>query len=160
MGYSPSHKGYKCLAADGRLYISKDVIFNENSFPYPTLFPEPSLITSEVPDTTSTLTVLPSSQPASSSSNKTNTLSSLPSSVSPDHSEQHASRSEQLPSTSHSQPLNVTNIDLPQDQNPILSQDQTNTTIPQDQTDLLIPILSVPVQSLALLNPELFLLFY
>jgi len=80
LGYSPSHKGYKCLAADGRLYISKDVIFNENSFPYPTLFPEPSLITSEVPDTTSTLTVLPSSQLASSSSNTNNTLSSLPSS--------------------------------------------------------------------------------
>ena len=122
MGYSPSHKGYKCLAADDRLYISKDVIFNENSFPYPTLFPEPSLITSEVPDTTSTLTVLPSSQLASSSSNTNNTLSSL-------HLIHHlfhliTVNSMQLPSTSHSQPLNVTDIDLPPDQNPILSQDQ------------------------------------
>uniref|UniRef100_A0A151UG14 Retrovirus-related Pol polyprotein from transposon TNT 1-94 n=1 Tax=Cajanus cajan TaxID=3821 RepID=A0A151UG14_CAJCA len=38
LGYSTSHKGYKCLAADGRLYISKDVIFNEAKFPYKTLF--------------------------------------------------------------------------------------------------------------------------
>ncbi|XP_020237712.1 uncharacterized protein LOC109816943 [Cajanus cajan] len=29
---------YKCLAADGRLYISKDVISNEAKFPYKTLF--------------------------------------------------------------------------------------------------------------------------
>ena len=60
LGYSPSHKGYKCLAAGGRLFISKDVTFNERVFPYPPLFPEPALLTSEVPDTASTLTVLPS----------------------------------------------------------------------------------------------------
>jgi len=34
LSYSNSHKGYKCLAADGRLYISKDVTFNERVFPY------------------------------------------------------------------------------------------------------------------------------
>ena len=27
LGYSLSHKGYKCMAEDGRMYISKDVIF-------------------------------------------------------------------------------------------------------------------------------------
>ena len=50
----------------------------------------------------------------------------------------------QLPSTSHSQPLNVTDIDLPPDQNPILSQDQTNTTIPQDQSCTFSPTDTVP----------------
>lgn len=39
LGYSSSHKGYKCLASNGRLYISKDVIFNESNFPFPHLFP-------------------------------------------------------------------------------------------------------------------------
>ncbi|KAA0045110.1 Retrovirus-related Pol polyprotein from transposon TNT 1-94 [Cucumis melo var. makuwa] len=32
--YSSSHKGYKCLSQDGRLYISRHVICYENSFPY------------------------------------------------------------------------------------------------------------------------------
>ncbi|KAI5416369.1 hypothetical protein KIW84_041438 [Lathyrus oleraceus] len=36
--YFTSHKGYRCLASNGRLYISKDVLFNELRFPYPELF--------------------------------------------------------------------------------------------------------------------------
>lgn len=38
LGYSASHKGYKCLSPSGRLYISKDVLFNESRFPYLELF--------------------------------------------------------------------------------------------------------------------------
>ncbi|KAL0546150.1 hypothetical protein IC582_016056 [Cucumis melo] len=34
LGYSSSHKGYKCLSQDGHLYISRHVIFDENSFLY------------------------------------------------------------------------------------------------------------------------------
>ena len=33
LGYSSSHKGYKCLSSSGRIYISKDVLFNELRFP-------------------------------------------------------------------------------------------------------------------------------
>ena len=62
MGYSPSHKGYKCLVTDGRIYISKDAIFNEDKFPYATLLHEPSLITPNLPEPPSTHIVLPSSQ--------------------------------------------------------------------------------------------------
>jgi len=39
LGYSPNHKGYKCLGSTGKIFISKDVIFNEIKFPYVTLFP-------------------------------------------------------------------------------------------------------------------------
>lgn len=37
IGYSPLHKGYKCLDMDsGRVYISRDVIFDEAIFPFST----------------------------------------------------------------------------------------------------------------------------
>jgi hypothetical protein len=35
VGYSSSHKGYKCLdRSSGRIYISRDVVFDENKFPF------------------------------------------------------------------------------------------------------------------------------
>lgn len=34
LDYSTSHKGYECLSPQGRLYISKDVLFNEFRFSY------------------------------------------------------------------------------------------------------------------------------
>lgn len=34
LGHFTSHKGYKCLAKDGCLYISKDVQLNEHDFPF------------------------------------------------------------------------------------------------------------------------------
>jgi histone deacetylase 1/2 len=38
MGFSPQHKGHKCLDGQGRVYISKDVVFHELKFPYMSLF--------------------------------------------------------------------------------------------------------------------------
>jgi len=39
LGYSLSHKGYKCLSSSSRIYISMDVLFIELRFPYIDLFP-------------------------------------------------------------------------------------------------------------------------
>ena len=43
LGYSSLHKGYKCLDTDsGRVYISRDVIFDESVFPFTRNPPRPS----------------------------------------------------------------------------------------------------------------------
>lgn len=39
LGYSATHEGYKCLESNGRMFISKDVLFNECKLPYSTMFP-------------------------------------------------------------------------------------------------------------------------
>ena len=40
LGYSPRHKGVKCLdISTGRIYISRDVVFDENVFPFASLHP-------------------------------------------------------------------------------------------------------------------------
>jgi histone deacetylase 1/2 len=38
LGYSQNHPGYKCLSREGRIYISKDVLFNGFKFLYPSMF--------------------------------------------------------------------------------------------------------------------------
>jgi hypothetical protein len=40
LGYSPLHNGFKCLeVSTGRVYISRDVVFNESVFPFEQLHP-------------------------------------------------------------------------------------------------------------------------
>ena len=38
LGYSPSHKRYRCLMSKRRLYIARSVVFDESDFPYESLY--------------------------------------------------------------------------------------------------------------------------
>lgn len=43
LGVSLTHKGHKCLNMDGKIFISKDVMFNETKFPYTSSISKPSI---------------------------------------------------------------------------------------------------------------------
>ncbi|KAK9092707.1 hypothetical protein Syun_027618 [Stephania yunnanensis] len=38
IGYSPLHHGYHCLHSSGKVFVSRDVVFNEKEFPYITFY--------------------------------------------------------------------------------------------------------------------------
>ena len=78
IGYAPNHKGYKCLSLTNRLYVSRNVVFDEHVFAYQQLFchfttSAPSL-SNNVP---SILVVVPNSATFSHVANNANASASI-----------------------------------------------------------------------------------
>ena len=78
VGYSSHHKGYKCLdASTGRVYISRDVIFDETVFPFAHKIQATLAPAKPTPPTYHQLIALPYLDPVpqpSGSNNQTNDL--------------------------------------------------------------------------------------
>lgn len=74
LGYSTSHKGYMRISFNGRLYISKDILFNELRFPYLDFFTR--LVPSLSPSRSLTLSPLPMSSPSLFPENQQSIVSS------------------------------------------------------------------------------------
>lgn len=78
-GPSPQHKGYKFLSPEGRIYVSKNVVFNEIKFPYPSFFPT----TLSPSNTSHESTFFPTSIPIVTSQESSQDSNGSPSSPSP-----------------------------------------------------------------------------
>ena len=85
LGYSNHHKGFKCLEpSTGRVYVSRDVVFDENVFPFAKLHPNAgaqlradlTLLPDLFPSSNSSLGEAQMHDPCVSSSLPTNSVSS------------------------------------------------------------------------------------
>ncbi|KAG8475425.1 hypothetical protein CXB51_032251 [Gossypium anomalum] len=66
--YSHLHKGYRCLAFDGKIYVSRSVTFHEAAFPFKNVSPIATLKSNSPPPSNSKLLVLsPATRPDMSS---------------------------------------------------------------------------------------------
>lgn len=63
LDYSLNHKRYKCLDTDGKIIISKNVLFDESSFPYKSPFMSTSNTDATATQTTTTPAIIPQTMP-------------------------------------------------------------------------------------------------
>lgn len=117
MGYSSQHKGYKCLAPYGKIYISKNVIFNEIGLHYSFMFASTSMPS---PNNTQNSIVVPFSftsfqfnSPSLSPNNtftSANASSSQTASKSGSPTQQPHSSTSESPTLSHASPLSFSSL--------------------------------------------------
>lgn len=109
LGPAPQHNGYKCLSSEGRISISKDVLFNETKFPYPILFPNvptTSQATTPTVNYPSTIPLVTSpSLPRINSNVSLPQTAPLNSSTQPASTQHHTSFSQSVPTDSNTQPV-------------------------------------------------------
>lgn len=129
IGYSPIHKGYKCLSSSGKIYVARDMVFDENTYPFGTLI---NLNTNE-PKLTTNTQLLPCTFkiPIISGDSNDNGSHQFNSQHHQDCSDQDTSNQTSVNIFSNSQNENSSAMQI---QIPETSQTQTHTQIINNQT--------------------------
>lgn len=173
IGYSPSHKGYLCLHPSGKIFISDTVNFNEEEFPYSSLFHDtttttytPTLPThAALPNLTQTSSQHASAQnnilPGASSSSSISTQNTAPDTYSPLHTSDYSSNS-RLSLVSTSDNTNSTNQGAifptnsqPQNTHTMITRSKAGVYKPKIYTTILSHLIPEPdTVSQALMIPE------
>jgi hypothetical protein len=140
LGYSLHHKGYKCLnIKSGRLYISRDVVFEESIFPFQSHSNSPSSICSTKPIITQPIISFPTPSLAETQSHPTpNVTSSSPQPIShvssspPQTASPLDNSSSLIPSSSLS-PTNTSSSspNLPQNHHPMITRAKNHISKPK-----------------------------
>ncbi|KAI5436296.1 hypothetical protein KIW84_022677 [Lathyrus oleraceus] len=164
--YSTTHKGYKCLSPSGRMFISKDVLFNKSKFPYHDLFlsTQSSSSTSIPSSSSSTVTlntpVLPTGPPPTEVSMASSSSSSY---SSPGNNSDSPVSSPSAPTGHVSTPSPPSMINSPS--NASSSPSSSSISTPRDPSLQPLPTNSHPMITrtksgvpLPHLNPSIFLL--
>ncbi|PKU70208.1 Retrovirus-related Pol polyprotein from transposon TNT 1-94 [Dendrobium catenatum] len=136
VGYSPSHKGYRCInLQNGKLHISRHVVFNEDIFPYPVH--KTTIPASQSPSTISPLTLIPTSTILPTPQTLPNSNPTAPVTSPP-------ALTENTPNPSSDHSISHTNSPIPPpstavlpSSHPILTRSKTGNLKPKHQFDLL-----------------------
>ncbi|XP_048335502.2 retrovirus-related Pol polyprotein from transposon RE2 isoform X1 [Ziziphus jujuba] len=109
LGYSPDHKGYRCLHPSGRVYITNSAIFHETAFPFMTGFSSSSAKKDELSSSCSSsdapLFVLHKNVSSTPLTDSTPDISSLPNNNLPSSFSQNTSFTESISSLANNSPL-------------------------------------------------------
>jgi hypothetical protein len=155
LGVSHQHKGHKCLDSQGRIYISKDVIFHELKFPYMSLFGNESVSSLTLHNSLSypaqlhfpsqpspTPTTTPVNNPSPLISNSHSSSSSLePEHTSPTHFSIHVPNitPEVTTPTADTLPSPTPTASVPIDASPVVSNHNNHSMITRGKTGNLKP---------------------
>lgn len=163
LGYSSSHKGYKCLSPSGRIFISKDVLFNEFRFPYPDLFadkpydpptPVKDVSISSLPIHNSTVSISKPITTHISSSSPSNTPATSPLPTVSSHNSESAFSADSPQQSVSYQSVSVSPPNPPINIHPMTTRSKSGIVLPRVNPTLLLTHTEPKTVKQALADPQ------